>query len=155
MQACLSASCDDFESETEPAEPLLRHWPFFGCSQLVAAFGYVVAIAAGNENPEMDYGSPLAHLAGTHQNPESPLNSGAATQYPAQESSFPQMPTIAVDSASTWAQRMALSNITFALANLERLSVVWPVCLILRDEVRRCRDALDFGGPTGLGSPRR
>ncbi|PWN52540.1 hypothetical protein IE53DRAFT_311915 [Violaceomyces palustris] len=111
-------SVSDLSSTEKFPFEVPAHWPFFNCCQLVAAFGYVVAVAA----------------SGAEENGSFPMSTSAPT-------------------AAIWKLRAALSNIRFAEATLTRYSVYWPIAEVYREEVRRCRNAVDFSGPTGLGSP--
>jgi hypothetical protein len=130
-QGALAASGEALLAQYMPAQsPLLRHGAFFACAQIVAAFGYVVAVAANRSDepsvlePDLNFDLGLSpgrrHEAG-HR--------------------------------ALWRQRAALSNISFAEANITCCAPVWPIAEKLKAEIRRCRDVVDFGGPTGLGMP--
>lgn len=153
------------------------HWPFFGCCNMVAAFGYVVAVAAGGsgethlqfdaEHGEMcvDDFSPMAEctapgdatraggdgLAALHSSTPDLWQASWSTQAAARrgpDSAY--SPNIA---SAVWKTRLALSNIGLAEATLVEYSQMWPICESFRQEISNCRAAIDFSGPTGLGAP--
>ncbi|TKY86590.1 hypothetical protein EX895_004739 [Sporisorium graminicola] len=158
------------------------HWPFFGCCNMVAAYGYVVALAAGEsseESPDFSAGhggmsvqgvSPAADTASQTGNiprladpmhsldPLVPGLGRANCNQSTSQSSSPGdrrelCPTRGNDSSVVWKARLALSNIGFAEATLIEYSQLWPICDVLRAEVSLCRAAVDFSGPTGLDVP--
>ncbi|SPO32464.1 uncharacterized protein UTRI_04208 [Ustilago trichophora] len=168
------------ESDTQSyvAGRLPAHWPFLGCCNMVAAFGYVVAVAAsGPDNSNLPtYGDEIRlydaddGLLGEeslsvapgwqHQPFESSLSLFAASPAsPADiytgavslgSSSSTSPSTRTKRDAMVWKLRAAISNIGFAESTLSQYAHIWPICAVYQREVALCRDAIDSTGPTGL-----
>lgn len=156
------------DSQAHVPRGLPAHWPFLGCCNMVAAFGYVVAVAAsGPEESNLPtYGDEI-RLYGEHDVTGSE-NRGhgsvvaadtSALSAPSWQYGSPEASTLSNGggnagerqrSAMVWKLRAAISNIGFAESTLAQYSQVWPVCAMYQHEVAVCRDAIDSTGPTGL-----
>ena len=158
------------------------HWPFFGCCNMVAAFGYVVAVAAsGPEHSALpsyqdeirlrggmlssqgvEEASVESIVANWMQSPSadwSGIGTGAGSGDWFGVAAGPQFELARQQQqqqeqeAVVWKLRSALSNMGFAESTLARYASVWPIADKYREEVRLCRKAIDFSGPTGMGQP--
>ncbi|SPO27753.1 uncharacterized protein UTRI_04208_B [Ustilago trichophora] len=162
------------ESDTQSyvAGRLPAHWPFLGCCNMVAAFGYVVAVAASGPDKSNlpTYGDEIRLYDEEDVSlGEETLSIGPSWQHQPFESSLPlfaasptspaAITTGAVSSNATtttrrdamvWKLRAAISNIGFAESTLSQYAHIWPICAVYQREVALCRDAIDSTGPTGL-----
>ncbi|KAJ1022435.1 hypothetical protein NDA16_003424 [Ustilago loliicola] len=162
----------DFSSGTADAQAnatrgLPVHSPFIGCCNLVAAFGYVVAVAAsGPEATNLPtYGDEVRlydeeHSFSSESSDELDSYSFATPSFQ-HESSDMDPSIVASRTASTavstkkqdamvWKIRAAISNIGFAESTLAQYANIWPICSVYQQEVALCRNAIDSTGPTGL-----
>ncbi|KAI3479976.1 hypothetical protein L1887_57874 [Cichorium endivia] len=156
------------DSQAHVSRGLPAHWPFLGCCNMVAAFGYVVAVAAsGPEESNLPtYGDEI-RLYGEHDVTGSESRGHgsvvaadtSALSAPSWQYGSPEASTLSNGggnagerqrSAMVWKLRAAISNIGFAESTLAQYSQVWPVCAMYQHEVAVCRDAIDSTGPTGL-----
>lgn len=164
------------EAQLNTTSKLPVHSPFFGCCNLVAAFGYVVAVAASG--PEVSdlptYGDEVRLYDDNEGFPSGDEGFNESLSYsfttpswqqgsPEANLSFltagnvdPSLSTTAVSTtkkkqdAMVWKIRAAISNIGFAESTLAQYASIWPICSVYQQEVALCRNAIDSTGPTGL-----
>lgn len=155
------------DAQAYVAGRLPAHWPFLGCCNMVAAFGYVVAVAASGPDEsnlptygdeirlydDVDDGPMLSSPAASYQN-HSPPGADATTPSATDPTSAPP-PNSALSvrkkrDAMVWKLRAAISNIGFAESTLAQYAHIWPICAVYQHEVALCRNAIDSTGPTGL-----
>ncbi|SNX85890.1 uncharacterized protein MEPE_04599 [Melanopsichium pennsylvanicum] len=161
-------------TETYVARRVAVHWPFLGCCNMVAAFGYVVAVAASNESNLPTYRDEIrlfdqhAPLFNTNYSSNVAFSHPSSPQYFPSLHTFPNNhpdpvlsttpPPITTTNRSNtthrnaiiWKIRAAISNILFAQSTLAHYAIIWPICTIYQNQVAMCRTAIDSTGPTGL-----
>jgi hypothetical protein len=104
------------QQESLSSIPLVSpHWPFIGCCQMVASYGFALASSSTSTN--------ISSL---------------------QQSLGKQMTTSATSKTTDiWKIRENISNTGFAEASLGNLMQVWKVSKTYRDQVHRCRIGLE------------
>ncbi|KAE8230362.1 hypothetical protein CF326_g4641 [Tilletia indica] len=116
-----SACTGEVITHTCPSQvsPILRHGVFFGCSMVIAAYAYCVAIAGSAQAPDTLFTSPR------------PVDSeGVEVADPERDRQL-------------WTKRLLLSNLGFAESVLEEGADVWPVQAKMKEEVNAARRMID------------
>lgn len=131
LQTALGAGRGDPSSPDVLAVPLVSpHWPFVGCCQMVASYGFAIAAAAAGQMSSSSSSSFSSSQQAPNQAPqESIASQGLALPSPAD--------------ANAWRVRRSISSIGFAESTLGILMQVWKVAGMYRQEVHRCRLAID------------
>ncbi|KAN0059677.1 hypothetical protein ACQY0O_008249 [Thecaphora frezii] len=117
--------------ETSPRDP-----------NLVANIDYSIR---GAENPTME--TIIANWESGGASGHRDIDTARNLQY-----ELAQQRRLRDEEAYIWKTRAALSNISFAETTLSLYATVWPMAAVYQAEVRKCKGAVDLGGPTGFGT---
>ncbi|CAD6897284.1 unnamed protein product [Tilletia caries] len=123
-----SACTGEVISHTCPStvSPILRHGTFFGCSMVVAAYAYCIAIAGSAQAPDTPFAS-----------------SRPGAQFDSEGRRVDVEVADPERDRQLWTKRLLLSNLGFAESVLEEGADVWPVQAKMKEEVNAARRMID------------